>query len=76
LQTDYIDLYQAHFFDEHVPIEETLTAFDDLIHQGKVRYIGCSNYPAWRLMQACGSRISWACSLCQPATTLQLDPPH
>jgi len=52
LQTDYIDLYQAHFFDEHVPIEETLTAFDDLIHQGKVRYIGCSNYPAWRLMQA------------------------
>lgn len=52
LQTDYIDLYQAHFFDEHVPIEETLRAFDDLIRQGKVRYIGCSNYPTWRLMQA------------------------
>lgn len=52
LQTDYIDLYQAHFFDENVPIEETLTAFNDLIRQGKVRYIGCSNYPSWRLMQA------------------------
>ncbi|HMD88508.1 MAG TPA: aldo/keto reductase, partial [Anaerolineaceae bacterium] len=40
------------FFDENVPIEETLTAFNDLIRQGKVRYIGCSNYPSWRLMQA------------------------
>jgi len=52
LGTDYIDLYQAHFFDETCPIEETLSALDDLVHQGKVRYIGCSNYPAWRLMQA------------------------
>ncbi len=52
LGTDYIDLYQAHWFDEGTPIEETLKAFDDLIRQGKVRYIGCSNYPAWRLMQA------------------------
>jgi aryl-alcohol dehydrogenase-like predicted oxidoreductase len=52
LQTDYIDVYQAHFFDENVSIEETLAAFDHLIRQGKVRYIGCSNYPAWRLMQA------------------------
>lgn len=52
LGTDYIDLYQAHWFDENVPIEETLRTFDDLIHQGKVRAIGCSNYPAWRLMQA------------------------
>jgi aryl-alcohol dehydrogenase-like predicted oxidoreductase len=52
LQTDYIDLYQAHYFDENTPIEETLAAFDDLVSQGKVRYIGCSNYPAWRLMQA------------------------
>jgi aryl-alcohol dehydrogenase-like predicted oxidoreductase len=51
LQTDYIDLYQTHFYDE-VPIEETLSALTDLVHQGKVRYIGCSNYPAWRLMQA------------------------
>lgn len=52
LGVDYIDLYQAHWFDENTPIDETLTAFDDLVHQGKVRYIGCSNYPAWRLMQA------------------------
>ena len=43
LQTDCIDLYQAHWYDEHTPIEETLAALDDLIHQGKVRYIGCSN---------------------------------
>lgn len=52
MQTDYIDLYQTHFYDENTPIEETLSALDDLVHQGKVRYIGCSNYPAWRLMQA------------------------
>jgi aryl-alcohol dehydrogenase-like predicted oxidoreductase len=52
MKTDYIDLYQAHWFDEDVPIEETLGAFDELVKQGKVRYIGCSNYPAWRLMQS------------------------
>ena len=52
LQTDYIDLYQSHWYDENTPIEETLSIFDDLVHQGKVRYIGCSNYPAWRLMQS------------------------
>jgi aryl-alcohol dehydrogenase-like predicted oxidoreductase len=52
LGTDFIDLYQTHWFDENTPIDETLSAFDDLIRQGKVRYIGCSNYPAWRLMQA------------------------
>ena len=52
LETDYIDLYQAHSFDEHTPIEETLAAFDDLVKQGKVRYVGCSNYPAWRLTEA------------------------
>ena len=52
LKTDYIDLYQTHWFDENTPIEETLSAMDDLVRQGKVRYIGCSNYPAWRLMQS------------------------
>lgn len=52
LQTDYIDLYQTHSFDADTPIEETLLALDALVRQGKVRYIGCSNYPAWRLMQA------------------------
>ena len=52
LQTDYIDLYQAHAFDAETPIDETLRAFDDLVRMGKVRYIGASNYPAWRLMEA------------------------
>jgi aryl-alcohol dehydrogenase-like predicted oxidoreductase len=52
LGTDYIDLYQVHWYDENTPIEETLSTMDDLIHQGKVRYIGCSNYPAWRLTEA------------------------
>lgn len=52
LQTDYLDLYQAHWVDDATPIEETLRAFDDLLHQGKVRYIGASNYAAWQLMQA------------------------
>lgn len=52
LGTDYIDLYQIHFPFPGVPMEETLRTLDDLVHQGKVRYIGCSNYPAWRLMQA------------------------
>ncbi len=52
LQTDVIDLYQAHYFDAETPIDETLDAFDRLVRQGKVRYIGCSNYPVWRLMEA------------------------
>ena len=52
LQTDYIDLYQTHFYDENTPIEETLTALDHLVHSGKVRYVGCSNYPAWRLVES------------------------
>jgi len=52
LQTDYIDLYQSHWTDEDTPIEETLRAFDDLVKQGKVRYVGASNYAAWELMQA------------------------
>lgn len=52
LQTDVIDLYQSHSFDADTPIDETLEALDRLVQQGKVRYIGCSNYPAWRLMEA------------------------
>lgn len=52
LGTDHIDLYQAHLLDPHTPIDETLRAFDDLIRAGKVRYVGCSNYPAWRLGEA------------------------
>ncbi len=52
LQTDHIDLYQTHWFDTNTPIDETLRALDDLVRQGKVRYLGCSNYPAWRLTKA------------------------
>jgi aryl-alcohol dehydrogenase-like predicted oxidoreductase len=52
LGVDYIDLYQTHSYDENTPIEETLCTLNDLVNQGKVRYIGCSNYPAWRLTEA------------------------
>lgn len=52
LGTDYIDLYQVHLFDPHTPLEETLRALDDLVRQGKVRYIGCSNFSGWQLMKA------------------------
>ncbi len=54
LQTDYIDIYYIHHVDAETPMEELLRAFDDLVHQGKVRYIACSNYPAWRLATALG----------------------
>jgi len=52
LQTDYIDLYQSHWTDDDTPIEETLRAFDDLVKQGKIRYVGTSNIAAWELTQA------------------------
>jgi aryl-alcohol dehydrogenase-like predicted oxidoreductase len=52
LRTDYIDLYQMHRPDPLTPIEETVRALDDLIRQGKVRYVGCSNFPAWRVVDA------------------------
>jgi aryl-alcohol dehydrogenase-like predicted oxidoreductase len=52
LNTDFIDLYQAHRPDPDTPLEETLRAMDDLVRQGKVRYIGCSNYNGWRVAQA------------------------
>jgi len=52
LKTDRIDLYQVHFPDPATPIEETLRALDELISQGKVRYIGCSNFPAWQVVDA------------------------
>jgi aryl-alcohol dehydrogenase-like predicted oxidoreductase len=52
LKTDYIDLYQVHSFDPNTPLEETLRALDDLVSQGKVRYIGCSNFAGWQLMKA------------------------
>jgi aryl-alcohol dehydrogenase-like predicted oxidoreductase len=52
LKTDWIDLYQLHVPDPATPIEETLRALDDLVRQGKVRYIGCSNLPAWQVVEA------------------------
>jgi aryl-alcohol dehydrogenase-like predicted oxidoreductase len=52
LQTDYIDVYFLHHVDVQVPLEEALSALDDLVRQGKVLYTGCSNYEAWRLMEA------------------------
>ena len=54
LGTDYIDLYQIHRGDPFTAIEDTLRALDDLVRQGKVRYIGCSNLMTWQLMQAIG----------------------
>ncbi|SEU31422.1 aldo/keto reductase [Stigmatella erecta] len=54
LGTDYIDLYQIHGFDPVTPLDETLRALDDLVRQGKVRYLGASNLAAWQLMKALG----------------------
>jgi aryl-alcohol dehydrogenase-like predicted oxidoreductase len=52
LGTDYIDLYQLHGFDALTPVEETLSALDDMVHSGKVRYVGCSNFSGWHLMKS------------------------
>jgi aryl-alcohol dehydrogenase-like predicted oxidoreductase len=52
LQTDYVDLYQVHQVDPVTPMEETLRALDDCVRQGKVRYIGLSNHPAWMVVEA------------------------
>ncbi|MEZ4866233.1 MAG: aldo/keto reductase [Caldilineaceae bacterium] len=52
LQMDYVDIYYIHHVDTQTPLDEMLYALDDLVHQGKVRYIACSNYEAWRLMEA------------------------
>jgi aryl-alcohol dehydrogenase-like predicted oxidoreductase len=54
LQTDHIDLYQIHGNDSVTPVEETVRALDTLVQQGKVRYIGCSNWQAWKLAKALG----------------------
>ncbi|WP_049620754.1 aldo/keto reductase [Frateuria defendens] len=54
LRTDVIDLYQVHEWDGLTPLEETLEALDSLVRQGKVRYLGCSNYSGWHLMKALG----------------------
>jgi 1-deoxyxylulose-5-phosphate synthase len=54
LQTDFVDLYQLHFDDRGVPLDESLQALDDLVRAGKVRYVGCSNFLAYRLARALG----------------------
>jgi aryl-alcohol dehydrogenase-like predicted oxidoreductase len=54
LGTDHIDLYQIHGFDRTTPVEETVRALEDLVRQGHVRYVGCSNWPAWQIMKALG----------------------
>ena len=62
LQTDYIDLYQTHIFDPYTRQEETLKALDDLVTQGKIRYIGCSNYMAFELVEGIhiSRKYGWA----------------
>jgi len=52
LGVDYIDLYQVHFWDTATPIEETMRALDDLVRRGDVRYVGCSNFSAWQIVEA------------------------
>ena len=52
LDTDYIDLYQIHFPDVNTPIAETMRALDDLVRSGKVRYLGCSNFASWQVVEA------------------------
>lgn len=55
LKTDWIDLYQVHQWDGQTPVEETMEALDRLVQQGKVRYIGCSNFSGWHIMKALGA---------------------
>jgi aryl-alcohol dehydrogenase-like predicted oxidoreductase len=68
LGTDWIDLYQIHCWDAHTPLEETVSTLDDLVHEGKVRYVGASNYTAWQLTKALGlaARRGW-----EPFVSLQ-----
>lgn len=54
LQTDYVDLYQIHFWDKNTPLDETLAALDAVVRSGKARYVGCSNYNGWQLARALG----------------------
>jgi aryl-alcohol dehydrogenase-like predicted oxidoreductase len=62
LKTDYIDLYQMHGFDGLTPVEETLSALNDLVHNGKVRYLGCSNFSGWHLQKSLdvSDRYGWS----------------
>ncbi|MGA0557237.1 aldo/keto reductase [Larkinella sp. VNQ87] len=62
LKTDYIDLYYMHGFDGNTPVEETLSALNDLVQSGKIRYIGCSNFSGWHLMKSLSvsERYGWS----------------
>ncbi len=71
LRTDWIDLYQMHRLDETTAIDETLSALDDLVHQGKVRYVGTSNFPASSLVEA-----QWAASERRYARPVAEQPPY
>src|SRR6476469_919838 len=61
LGTEWIDLYQVHMWDKHTPLEETLSTLDDLVREGKVRYVGASNFAGWQLAKALGvsDRRGW-----------------
>lgn len=81
LGTDYLDLYYAHRFDDETPIEETARAFDDLVRQGKVRYLACSNWTAWQLAWGLGVQAERGLSrwvAIQPSWNVVdgLDDPH
>lgn len=71
LATDWIDLYQLHEADPKTPIEETLRALDDLVRSGKVRYIGCSNMPAWQVAEA-----KWTARQCNVAAFISCQPEY
>jgi aryl-alcohol dehydrogenase-like predicted oxidoreductase len=81
LQTDYVDLYQVHLPDPETPIEETVRALDDVVRQGKARYVGCSNYTAWQLAHALGTArqhglTSWISAQNRWNVVDGLDDPH
>src|SRR5690606_36392310 len=62
LGTDHVDIYYMHGFDALTPVEETLRALDDLVRDGKIRYIGCSNFSGWHLMKSLSysERYGWS----------------
>ncbi len=71
LGTDVIDLFQLHGFDAMTPIEEVTSTLDDLVRQGKIRYLGCSNFSGWHLMKSLGAPgSSWLCPLCRASGLL------